>query len=370
MIFKKDSEKRFHFDKPLFIISGIILIFGLIMLYSASIAVGFERFGDANYFIKKQMIYLVIGLVLMFVVYKIDYHFFEKWSLILFIFSIFLLLLVLFQGFGIEGQGAQRWLNLGIFGFQPSELVKLTLILYMGAWLSERGQSVIGSLKGGLFPFVSVLIVLAFLIIKQPDLGSLIIICAIGIAMFFLGGASIKHIFAIIVAMGLSVAAAIALAPYRMRRLMSFIDPSLDPQGAGYHIKQALLAVGSGGFLGLGLGQSRQKFLYLPEVVGDSLFAVIAEELGFVFSIIIILLFLGFFWRSIVISRKAPDNFGKLVAIGIGTWICLQAFVNIGAMLGILPLTGLTLPLMSYGGSSLIVTMISVGILLNISKRA
>jgi len=362
-------EKKYHFDKPLFITSAIILIFGLIMLYSASVAVGIDRFEDSTYFIKRQIIALVIGLVAAYIVYKIDYHFWEQWSLIFLFTSIVLLICVLIPGFGVSDQGAQRWLDFGFMGFQPSELVKLTLILYMGAWMSERGPHVIGSFKGGFVPFASVLAVLAFLIIQQPDLGTFIIIAVIAIVMFFLGGGSIKHIFTLMILGTAGVVAAIKAAPYRMDRLMTFFNPSLDPQGAGYHINQAILAVGSGGLFGLGFGLSLQKYLYLPEVVGDSLFAVIAEELGFIFSVFLVLLFLYFFWRSIKISRKAPDNFGKLAAIGIGAWICLQAFVNIGAMLGILPLTGLTLPLMSYGGSSLIVTMASIGILLNISKR-
>lgn len=340
------------------------------MLYSASVAVGLERFDDSAFYVKKQLISLAIGFIAAFIAYKIDYKFWERWSLILLVASIIMLILVLVEGFGISGQGAQRWLDFGFMGFQPSELVKLTLILYLSAWISERGKHIIGSFKGGFLPFVSVLGILIFLIIQQPDLGTLIIICMIAVIMYFIGGASLKHILALIIAGALGIGAAIAAAPYRLSRIIAFINPSIDPQGAGYHIKQALLAVGSGGLFGLGLGHSRQKFLYLPEVVGDSLFAVIAEELGFIFSVLVVVLFLLFFWRSIRISKKADDKFGSLVAIGIGTWICVQAFVNIGAMLSILPLTGLTLPLMSYGGSSLIVSMASIGILLNISKRA
>ncbi|PIR57396.1 MAG: putative lipid II flippase FtsW [Parcubacteria group bacterium CG10_big_fil_rev_8_21_14_0_10_41_35] len=367
MMHRKESKQTF--DKPLFIISGIILIFGLIMLYSASVAVGLEWWDDSLFYVKRQLIALIIGAIAGYVAYKIDYHAWEQWSLILLLGSFVLLILVLIPGFAVSGQGAQRWLNLGFFAFQPSELVKLTLILYMSAWLSERGPHIVGSLKGGFVPFVSVLAVLAILIILEPDLGTLIIICAIGMVMYFLGGARLSHVLALIIAGSAGLIFAIKAAPYRMARFTVFINPSLDPQGAGYHIKQALLAVGSGGFTGLGLGHSRQKFLYLPEVVGDSLFAVIAEEMGFVFSVGLVCLFLWFFWRSIKISQRADDSFGRLVAIGIGIWICTQAFVNIGAMLSILPLTGLTLPLMSYGRSSLIITMASIGILLNVSKK-
>lgn len=363
-------EQKQTFDKTLLIISAVILVFGLIMLYSASVAVGFERFGDSGFYIKKQLIALCIGIIAGYAAYKIDYHFWEKWSLVFLFGSIILLILILIPGLGASGQGARRWLNLGIMAFQPSELAKISLVLYLSAWISERGRSAISELKVGFIPFVTVIGIFSFLILMQPDLGSTAIIVFIGVILYFAGGASIKHIIALAIAGGIGLWAAIYAAPYRLARLLAFLNPGMDPQGAGYHIKQALLAVGSGGFLGLGLGQSRQKFLYLPEVAGDSLFAVIAEELGFLFSVLIVLGFLFFFWRSIIIAKQSQDKFGKFSAFGIGTWIAIQAFVNIGSMLGVIPLTGLTLPLMSYGGSSLIVTMVGIGILLNISKRA
>ena len=366
-IMRKTSNT--NFDKSLLIISLIILVFGLIMLYSASVAVAFERFGDSGFYIKKQLIALSIGIIAGYMAYKIDYHFWEKWSLAFLFISIILLILVLIPGIGVSGQGAQRWLSIGIAAFQTSELAKLSLILYLSAWISERGRSAISEFKIGFIPFATVIGIFGLLILMQPDLGSTMIVVFIGVVLYFAGGASIKHIISLAIVGGIGLWAAIAAAPYRMARLLSFLNPGMDPQGAGYHIKQALLAVGSGGFLGMGLGQSRQKFLYLPEVAGDSLFAVIAEETGFVFSVLIVLGFLFFFWRSIIISKQSQDKFGRLCAFGIGSWIILQAFVNIGAMLGVLPLTGLTLPLMSYGGSSLIVTMASIGILLNISRR-
>jgi len=228
------------------------------------VAVGLERFDDSLFYIKRQLIALVAGAIAGFIAYKIDYHKWQEWSLVLLFVSIVLLILVLIPGFGASGQGAQRWIDFGFMTFQPSELVKLTLILYLSAWLSERGPHIIGSMKGGLIPFVAVLAILALLIILEPDLGTLIIICAIGLFMYFLGGARLSHVLALIIAGAAGVGAAIFAAPYRMARLMAFVNPSLDPQGAGYHIKQALLAVGSGGLTGLGLGHSRQKFLYLP----------------------------------------------------------------------------------------------------------
>ena len=361
---------RSRVDKTLLAIAVLLATFGVVMLFSASVAVGIDRFGDANFFIKRQLVSMGIGLVAAVLAYKIDYHFWQRWSFLFLSATLALLAVVLIPGVGISGQGAQRWLNLGFAAFQPSELAKLTLILYLGAWLSERGRRGIRDFYTGLVPLAVVLGVIAFLILKQPDLGTLIIIAAIGVVMYFVGGADLRHLAGLLGAGMLAVVVAIAAAPYRMARFTAFLNPGADPQGAGYHITQALLAVGSGGFFGLGLGKSRQKFLYLPEVTGDSIFAVIAEELGFLGSTAVIALFLLFFWRAIRISRRAPDAFGQMVAMGIGLWIVLQAFINVGAMLGVLPLTGLTLPLVSYGGSSLIVTLAGIGILLNISKQS
>jgi cell division protein FtsW len=363
---KKSHTKT---DITLLIVSALILVFGLIMLFSASVAVGLERFGDSNFFIKRQLLWLVIGLVAGYMCYKIDYHFWQKWSLVLLLASIILLGLVLVPGLGSTGQGAQRWLSIGSFSIQPSEFLKLTLILYMAAWLSERGDRAIKDMYTGLIPFAILIVLIAGLILNQPDLGTFIIIATIAVSMYFIGGARLKHIGILIITGLVGLGIAIQAAPYRLARLIAFVNPAADPQGAGYHIKQALIAVGSGGIFGVGLGHSRQKFFYLPEVTGDSLFAVIAEELGFLFSTLVIVLFLMFLWRGLRIAKYSPDLFGKFVSIGIIVWIVVQAFVNIGAMLGVLPLTGVTLPLMSYGGSSLIVTLAAIGILLSVSKQ-
>lgn len=369
-VWSRKQPSRNRVDKTLLMVSLLLLGFGLVMLFSASVAVGMERFSDPNFYIKRQLVSLAIGLVAALVAYKVDYHFWQRWSLLFLFVSIALLVLVLVPGIGASGQGAQRWINLGVGVVQPSEIVKLTLVLYLAAWLSERGPYAIRSMTAGLLPLVAILALLGFLILRQPDLGTLIIIAAIAVGMYFVGGAKVRHLAGLVAAGAVALALAIAFAPYRLSRFAAFLNPSDDPQGAGYHITQALLAVGSGGLFGLGLGHSRQKFLYLPEVTGDSIFAVIAEELGFVGSIAVIALFLAFFWRSMRIARRAPDAFGKLAAIGAGGAITLQAFINMAAMLGVLPLTGLTLPLVSYGGSSLIVTLVAIGILLNISKQS
>ncbi len=355
------------------ILAGIVvvlLLFGLVMLFSASVAVGLERFGDSGFFIKRQLVALVIGAGAWYVGFRMPYQFWKEWSLVLLIATIVLLIVVLIPGIGAAGQGAQRWINLGVFTFQPTELTKLSLILYLSAWIAERGERALQDIRLGLVPFVSLLAVLAFLILQQPDLGTLLIIVIIGGILFYIGGADIRHVFGLIVTGLVLSGIAIKAAPYRLARLTAFLNPAADPQGAGYHVKQAIIAVGSGGLFGLGLGHSRQKFFYLPEVTGDSIFAVIAEELGFVFSLLLVGLFVAFFMYCMQIAKKTSDPYARLVVIGIAVWISIQAFVNIGAMLGVLPLTGLPLPLISYGGSSLIIVLFAMGILMRIARDA
>ena len=347
---------------------GILLIIGIVMLFSASAVAGLQH-GDSGFYIKRQIIPMALGIILLFMAYRVDYHFWQKFSGIFFGGSVLLLLAVLFSPVGVSAQGATRWLNLGITTFQPAELVKLTLIIYLSAWLSRSAVEDIRDFKRGLLPFVFISAALFVLIIWQPDLGTFLVMGLVALALYFAGGANLKHIFFLGVGALVLLGASIAAAPYRLRRVTSFLNPGADPLGAGYHTAQAILAVGSGGLLGLGLGQSRQKFLYLPEVVGDSLFAVIAEELGFIFSILIILLFLAFLREGIKIALRAPDKFGQLLSFGIVFWICAQAFVNIGAMLGLLPLTGIPLPFMSFGGSAMAMNLTAVGILMNIAKQ-
>lgn len=357
-------------DKTLLIVIAVLAVFGLIMLSSASVAVGLNRFNDGSFYIKKQLIALVIGLAGLYYAYRVDYRRWRDLSFWLFAITLGLLVLVLIPGIGASGYGAQRWLNLYVTTFQPSELAKLTLILYLSGWLAEQGQARLRDFKTGLLPLLLLLGVLFLLIILQPDLGTLLVICAIAMVLYFVGGANLRHLAGLIGSGLILVALVIKLEPYRLARFTTFLNPGADPQGAGYHITQALLAIGSGGILGVGLGHSRQKFLYLPEVTGDSIFAVMAEELGFIACVALVALFALFMWRGLRIARRAPDMYGKLLAVGITAWIVIQAFVNIGAMVGVLPLTGLPLPLISYGGSALIIMLFGMGILLNISKQS
>jgi cell division protein FtsW len=268
---------------------------------------------------------------------------------------------------GVNYQGASRWIDLGPISFQPSEVVKISVIIYLASWLKGKGSR-IEDFKQGLIPFLIILGGIALLIISQPDIGTLGVIVMISLIMFYVAGAPIKYIIGILLGGMAFLGLLIKLEPYRMSRLTAFLNPSIDPQGISYQINQALLAVGSGGFLGLGLGHSRQKFNYLPEPAGDSIFAVISEELGMIGAFGVILLFIILALKGYRVARFAPDKFGKLVAVGIVSWIVFQALVNIMSILKLMPLTGITLPFISYGSTSLVFTLIGVGILLNISK--
>lgn len=340
-------------------------LFGLVMIGSASSLVAFERFDGNNnyYFVGKQALSLVIGLVLMFIAQGIDYRSLKKHSIVLLLVTIVLLTVALLPGIGKELKGAQRWIGIGFINFQPSEIAKLTFIIYLSSWFANKE-------KVNILPLLLVMGVMAVLIIAQPDLGTLTIIVGIAIAMFFAAGGSYVQL-----ALGVGALAAlfgifIRSSSYRWQRFLTFMNPGAETQGAGYHINQAILAVGSGGIMGLGFGKSVQKYLYLPEPYSDSIFAIIAEELGFARTSLVILAFAAIAWRGFKIAQRVPDKFGKLLATGITSWILFQAFVNIGAITGVLPLTGVPLPFISYGGSSLIATLTAVGILANISKQA
>lgn len=356
-------------DYSLIIIFGIIVVFGLVMLSSATSVIGYSKFQDSYWYLKHQLLSgFLPGLVLFFLLSKIDYQRWKKFSFLFLILSVVLLCLVFVPGIGADyGTDSRSWLNIFGFSIQPAEIVKLTFILYLAAWLNKRKERV-QSFAYGFVPFLIYVGLVAGLIIAQPDIGTLGIILMISFIIFFTAGAKIKHLLlAFLGGLG-GMAILIKIAPYRLHRLTAFLNPEDDPLGIGYHINQALLAIGSGGWLGVGLGHSRQKFQYLPEVAGDSIFAVMAEELGFVVTLLLIILFILLFAKMIKIADHAPDFFGHLVAVGVATWIAGQFFINIGAMMGLLPLTGLPLPLVSYGGTAMMMAMAGMGVVVNISK--
>ena len=356
-------------DYKLIGVTALILLIGLVILSSASSALGYEKFQDTFYYLKRQVLFgLIPGVIALIVFSRINYHAWRKVSTWLLIGSIGLLLAVFIPGLGAEFGGSRSWIVIGGFSLQPSEIVKLTFLIYLAVWLERRARG-IHDLFSGLIPFISIVGIIAVLVILQPDIGTLSIILVMAFIVYFAAGAPWKHLFALGAGGAAALFALIKLAPYRALRLMTFLNPELDTQGAGYHLKQSLLAIGSGGLFGLGLGQSRQKFAYLPEAAGDSIFAIAAEELGFFVSVAIVLLFAYFVYRGIKIAQFAPDVLGRLLGAGIIGWIGWQAFVNIGAMVGLLPLTGIPLPLISHGGTALATSLAGIGILINISKH-
>ncbi|MEK7158690.1 MAG: putative lipid II flippase FtsW [Patescibacteria group bacterium] len=347
-----------------------LVIFGLIALSSASTVAGYENFRDSNYYVWHQILYgVLIGSAGFWIASRVDYHRWKQFAVPLILFTILALIAVLIPGIGFEYGGARRWIDFGFFFVQPSEIAKLTFLLYLATWFESRGKQHVSDFYNGLTPFLILLGIIGFLIMLQPDMGTMSVIAMIALTLYFVAGADLKHFTLIGAAGALLIALLIRLAPYRAARFTVFLNPQFDPQGIGYHVNQALLAIGSGGIFGLGLGHSRQKYNYLPEVTGDSIFAVIAEEMGFIVAVGVIILFLLLMVRGYRIARQAPDEFGKLLAVGITTWFVFQASVNIGAMVSVLPLTGIPLPFISYGSSAMILSMVAMGILVNISKQ-
>lgn len=346
----------------------VLLVVGLLAVSSASVVISYERFGNNFYYLKNQVVFAVLGLIAMAITSVIDYRVWRRLAYPLMLVTIGLLIAVFLPGIGRELGGARAWIYLGPLHFQPAEFVKLTFLLYLAAWLERQGEG-IRHFQSGFVPFLTMVGVVAFLIMLQPDLGTLTVIFAISAAMFFAAGSSPSQI-----ALGMAgvislVMILIKIAPYRLQRFLTFLNPKEDCLGAGYQICQSLLGIGTGGWFGLGFGQSKQKYLYLPQAPTDSIFVIIAEELGFIRALLILLLYVVIGVRGWRIASNAPDMFGRLVAVGITSWILFQTFVNVGAALNIMPLTGLTLPFISLGGSSLIVTLAAVGVLLNISKQ-
>lgn len=346
-------------DRILFFLSIGLTFFGLLMVYDASLVSAFRDFGDKYFYVRQQSLWALLGLGVLFFFSRLDYHYLTKVAKFSMLAVTLLLVLVLVPSVGTQALGARRWLSLGGFSFQPSEIAKPVYILYL-AYLFRQ--------KAKLAPFVGISAILVFLVMLQPDLGTTAIILLSGFALYFASGASLASLLPVGVVGVISGILLILSSPYRKERLLTFLDLGRDPLGASYHIRQVLIALGSGGLFGLGLGASRQKYEYLPEAMTDSIFAIFAEEVGFVGSVVLILAFLLLIWRGLKIAREAPDIFGQLLAVGIVSLVGVQAFLNLAAMVALVPLTGVPLPFVSYGGSSLVVTLAGIGILLSISK--
>lgn len=355
-------------DKTLLYIIFALFIGGIIILSSASLVISQKNFGTPFYFTLKQLFYGgLAGGILFFATQAVPYRAWKKLAVPLMVLSLVLMAMVFLPKVGYSSGGARRWLQLGFFNFQPSEILKFAFIVYLASWLDARRDE-LKSFSYGLMPFSVMLGVVTIFFIMQPDIGTLGIIVATALVIFFLGGGKFHQIF-FLLAFGLILFYfIIQMAPYRIARILVFLNPQTDPQGIGYQLNQSLIAIGSGGFMGAGFGRSIQKH-YIPEPLGDSIFAIFAEEAGFIGSTVLILLFMLFTWKGFQIARKSPDPFGKLLAAGITVGVAIQAFVNIAAISGLLPLTGIPLPFVSYGGTSLVITLAKMGILLNISKH-
>jgi len=361
-----DAVSRRFPDVYLFSATVALIGIGIVMIYSSSAIVALERFGDPAFFLKRQLLWSALGVTAMYVALTVHYPRLRPLTPGLLLVGMLALVAVLVPGLGRAAGGARRWLVLGPATFQPAEAAKLILILYLANYLDSRGAS-IRQLQV-LRPPVLVTAALFFLVAAQPDMGTALLLVGIAGAMLFVGGASVWHLGGVVLA-GFPVLAAVTLLePYRVRRLMAFLDPWRDPRGSGFHIIQSLLALGSGGLLGVGLGASRQKYFYLPERHTDFIFAILGEELGLLGAAAVIGLFAFIAYRGLRIARSAPDRYGALLAAGITTSIVGQAAANIGVTAGILPVTGVPLPFISFGGSSLLMTCMGVGILLNISQ--
>jgi len=349
-------------DRLLLVIVAVVTTIGILMVYNSSVAIAQRDFADQYYFAKEQLKWLAVGGVAMIVASNIDYHRWYAWSLPMLLGTIVLLLSVFIPGIGVSAQGAHRWVNIWFTTLQPAELAKFSLIVYLSAWFSKPE-------KGRLGAFALLLAMVVGLVVIEPDLGTAVIIGTVAVMMYFFSGAKLSHFLIMVPTLAVAVVLLAVAAPYRTARLTTFLNPQVDPLGSSYQIRQILLALGSGGLFGVGLGKSRQKYEYLPEANTDSIFAIIGEELGFIGSVAIIGLFLIIIWRGFRIAKRAPDAFGRMLALGIASWIAIQAGINLAAMVALVPLTGIPLPFVSYGGSSLIVLLLSMGILLNISRH-
>lgn len=365
----KKLKSRFSFfnilgniDITLLLLIIGLCLFGLLAVYNSSVVMSLRDFGNEFRFLKDQSISLAIGLGSLLFMSMFDYHRLYKFSIPLLFITLILLIAVFIPGLGIKALGARRWINLNFLTLQPTEVAKLVLILYLSAWFTsyERNR---------LLPFMILLAIVVGLIVLQPDLGTAVIITILAGILYFVSGASWTH-FLFLVPLGVTAVIGLSIiSPYRFERIKTFINPETDPLGKSYHIRQVLIALGSGKLFGVGFGKSRQKYEYLPEANTDSIFAIISEEVGFIGSSILILIYMIIIWRSFQIAQHAPDRFGRLLACGICSWFAIQTIINLGAMVALLPLTGVPLPLISYGGSSLIMMLTGFGIMLNISKQ-
>jgi len=358
-------------DRLLLVLTLLLVAVGIVMVYSSSVVVAQERYHASSFFLRRHLFRALLGLLALVVMMRIDYRRWEGLAGLGMCLSLMLLSLVLLPRIGLNGTASEaqvsRHISLPVMRFQPSELVKLVMVFYLARQLTRK-EKVIGDLKQGLLPSVCVIGLSLLLIVLEPDLGTAIVIGLLAIIMFLVAGVRWIHLLAL-GTVGLAGAAAfIFSAPYRMRRVLTFLDPTWDPSGASYQLRQSLISLGSGGVFGVGLGNSRQKLLFLPEPHTDFVFSILGEELGFIGVVIILSLFLLLAWRGIRAARQAGDRFGFLLGVGITASIFINMAVNVAVVASLCPTTGLPLPFISYGGSSLLMNLIGMGVLINISR--
>ncbi len=357
------------YNKILILSVILISLFGLLMIYSSSSIWAEYKYNDPYKYLKSQSVFLIIGYILMFIISKFPYQNYKKLANIIFLICTIMLILVLIPGIGSIRNGSRSWFGIGSLGLQPSEFTKLGLIIFTSKYLSNNTKE-LKNIKKGVLPILGILLLIFGLIMLEPDFGTGIVIVMTIIVLLFISGVKMNFFIKIGILGLLGVIILILIAPYRLERIISFINPWTDPLGSGFQIIQSLYAIGPGGLLGLGFGNSIQKHFYLPEPQTDFIFAIISEEFGFLGILIVSTLFITIIYSGLKISMRCQDNFGKFLAFGITFGLAFQTILNLMVVVGLLPVTGVTLPFLSYGGSSLLISLINIGILLNIDKNS
>lgn len=360
--------KKNNVDILLLIAIIAISVFGVIMVYSASYVWAEYKFNDPFKFVKNQSLFLMIGIILMIIISKIDYKIYYEKSNLLLLITIILLILVVIPGIGTVRNGSRSWFGIGSFGIQPSEAAKLALIIFVSKYLSNNNKE-LKNIKKGVIPILTITLLIFGLIMLQPDFGTGFIIIVTIIGLLFVGGVNLKFFLYLGIIGLLGITGLIIVAPYRLQRILSFLNPWSDPLGTGFQIIQSLYAIGPGGLLGFGFLESRQKHFYLPEPQTDFIFSIICEEFGIIGALIVIFLFTLLIAMIIKLALGQEDLFKKYVIFGLGFQIIFQTILNLSVVIGLIPVTGVTLPFISYGGSSLLITIVSIGIILNLSKK-
>lgn len=361
------KKKRAADDRSVLAVAVVLALVGLVMVFSASAIVAGNRFHDSIYFLKRHLAWLAFGFLLLHASSRLDYTVWRKMALPILGVTFVLLILVLIPSLGVVAKGARRWLRLGPISVQPAEMVKLVVVLYLASYLTKKEER-ITEFSTGFLPPLLIVGLLAGLVLLQPDLGTVVVVGLVTLGLLFLAGARLAHLFGLVPFVLPAVAVLIWKSPYRLQRLMTFLDPTKDPTGAGFQVNQSFLAFGSGGLFGVGLGEGEQKLFFLPEAHTDFVLALAGEELGLVGTSAIMLCYAALVLKGFQIAARAREPFGRYLALGITLLIGLQALINAGVVTGMLPTKGLTLPMVSYGGSSLMVNLLAIGILLSISR--